>query len=786
MARRKSSGSSAGIGVMIVLGGIIWAVSAAYHFILENSAAIIALLVVAGLVSLIIFGLLRIGKSKPTGSVGANASPDRQVQITGPYLSQGSSRKTANARWISPGAPVRIQDYDITAGLFYLGEALALPDGRTIDQYAINPKLPVSDAQSDVLGQTMSYWPSYASITPGARRAFLAWMGDGRRDSTYNIGYVFLFFYGLEHRQFIEKSEPPARTLIPEVERLLSIYGQNNSFRGYATNFLTHARMAAGLPLDPPRLSAERTFSPELSPAVRIYFGEKLAKSSTLYAEDVLLWLLALPDTYLRTPAIRCFDEFAALWKLRFAAKFPSGFQVNVPTKKIKFTYRAASGAFQVDVPGLHTQYPDIAAVRQSLDKFRTLAQACTDELDGFSRFVGKRPDRKSSIQAALLLPEILQRETSSGILHDVGQRITDLMGARNTATTKLKEVLNAAAFDFPETGKLPQAIGDQIGPVLDRINVAIEPDRRYGGGAAQLEDQVVIFRAEQGGPIDPKKLAYQRMKVQVEVSALAASADGAATVDELQTIIANIKSVQDLTRIEGLRLIAYAITIFKSPPKQSRILRRLADAPEVDRQAIAMAAVSVIGREDQVDPKRVQFLERLNKVLKLPKDKVYTDLHRAAVAPDEPVLVSPESRIPGIPIPKQPQPGIYIDPARLAAVQKQTQAVSQILTQIFADDAGPLKSEAAVSHVVNGSAFDGLDRNHAELVEYLEIKGEIAKQEFDERAKALKLLPAGAIEKINDWAFDHFDEPLLEEGEHIVLSPHLRERLAELRENQS
>jgi TerB N-terminal domain len=184
------------MGVMIVLGGIMWAVSVAYHFILENSAAIIALLVVAGLVSLIIYGLSRIGKSKPTGSIAANASPDLQVQMTGPYLFQGSSRKAANARWISPGSPIRIQDYDITAGLFYLGQTLALPDGRTIDQYAINPKLPVSDAQSDVMGQSMSYWPSYASITPNARRAFLAWMGDGRKDSTYNIGYVFLFFLG--------------------------------------------------------------------------------------------------------------------------------------------------------------------------------------------------------------------------------------------------------------------------------------------------------------------------------------------------------------------------------------------------------------------------------------------------------------------------------------------------------------------------------------------------------------------------------------------------------------
>jgi TerB N-terminal domain/TerB-C domain len=786
MARRKSAGSPAGMGVIILLGGIIWLGSAVYQFVLQYSASIIALLVIAGLVSLIIIGLSRVGKSKPTTSVAADASPELQAQIAGPFLSRGSSRKAANARWMNPGSPIRIQRHDITDGLFYLGEALALPDGRIIDQYVINSRLSVSDVKSDVSGQSMPYWPSYASISSEARGTFLAWMADGRRDPTYNIGYVFLFFYGLEHRQFIDTDEAIAQTLIAEVDRLLSIYGQNGSFRGYATNFLTHAKVGAGLPLDPLRLSAERSFSQELPLAVRIYFGQKLASSNTLYAEDMLLWLLALPDTYLRTPAIRCFDEFAALWKLRFAGKFPSGVKINVPAKKIKCTYRAASGAFQVDVPGQHTQYPDIAAVRQSFDKFEMLAQACTDELDGFSRYVGKHPDKRSSIQAVLLLPEILQHDSSSGTLHDIVERIKELMGARNTAATTLREVLKAAAFDHPEAGKLPRAIGEQIGLVLDRINVAIEPDRRYGGGAAQLEDQVVIFTAEQGGPIDPEKPAYQRMKVQVEVSALAASADGAATVDELQTIIANIKSDQYLTKIEGLRLIAYAITIFKSPPKQSRIMRRLVEASEVDRQAIAMAAVSVIGREDQVDPKRVQFLERLSKVLKLPKEKVYSDLHRRVAAPDEPVVVSPESRVPGIPIPTQPQTRIYIDPARLAVVQKQTQAVSQILTKIFVDDAGPPKLEGVFSHVANESVFGGLDRNHAELVEYLEIRGEIDKQEFEERAKALKLLPAGAIEKINDWAFDHFDEPLLEDGEHIVLSPHLRERLVELRANQS
>src|SRR5665213_164035 len=786
MARRKSGGSSAGLSVVIVLGVIAWIGTSAYRFVVENSVAIIAVLVLTGAISLIVFGLSRLGKRKSVPSVIGTEPLGVKVEITTPYLARVSPRRASNTRWVEPGEPVKIGNLGLSFGLFYLGEALALPDGRTIDQYAINPKLPVSPAQADVTGSSMPYWPSYASITPSARRAFLEWMASGRKDPAYGIGYTFLFFYGLEHRQFIEKNPVVARVLIPEVERLLSIYGQNNSFRGYAANFLIHASLAAGLPLEPPRLSPERSASPDLPLTVRIYLGKILAASNVLFAHDALIWALALPDIYLRTAAIRCFDEFVALWTLRFAEKFPTGFAIKVPAKKIAFTYRACSGAFQVEVPGPHTQYPDIVAGRQSLEALKSLAQACTDELDAYSRLIGRRPERKSSVEAAILLPKILQLDASTSPLRDADQRIAGIMGSGNTATTKLRAILKAAALDFPETGKLPHVVCDQLGQVLDRIDVAIEPDRRYGGGAAQIDDQVVIFRADQGGSIDPKKPSYQRMKIQVEVAALAGAADGSATADDLQSIIANIKAAPDLTRIEGLRLIAYAVTIFKSPAKQERIMRRLAECGETERRAIAMVAVSLITKENHVDPKQVRFLERLNKALRLPKDKIYSDLYRASAAPDEPITISPENRIPGIPIPKQPEPGIYIDAGRLAAVQKETQAVSEILTQIFADDAGVPKTTPGAPPPADVSPFKGLDRSHAELVEFMEMKGEIARPEFEARAKSLKLLPAGAIEKINDWSFDRFEDPLLEEGDHIVLSANLRPRLSELRASES
>ena len=222
--------------------------------------------------------------------------------------------------------------------------------------------------------------------------------------------------------------------------------------------------------------------------------------------------------------------------------------------------------------------------------------------------------------------------------------------------------------------------------------------------------------------------------------------------------------------------------------------MKRLGAVGANEKEAISAAAVSIIGKSENIDPSEVRFLERLNKSLGLSKDKIYTDLHRATVG-DEPVVIAAENRPPGIPIAKPSQSekpakadsaGIYIDQAKLAAIQKQTQEVSAILTQIFVDDAADAITVPPSQPRANGSLFAGLDGGHAELVEYLELKGEITREEFEARAKALKLLPDGAIETINEWSFDHFDEPLLEDGEHVVLAASLRDRLAEMRTSDS
>ncbi|WP_244443254.1 TerB N-terminal domain-containing protein [Bradyrhizobium sp. Ai1a-2] len=806
------------MGLLLVLGAIYAVLSAAYRFVVENLAAVVAVCTVSGLVLLL--GYLS-SKAKrrdeiAAGRLGAQPTPPPLVEprtadperIAPAYR---SGRALAPARWVPPGESVTVQDVTIAAGRFYLGEALYF-EGQEIDGYVINPKLSARTSRPDVAGDSMPYWPSYADVTPAARHAFLDWISTGRRDDSYGIGHVFVFFYGLEHRLFIDRDIASAPDCIAEVERLLARRVDSESFQGYGRRFVDIARCAAGMPLAVPQPSAERSHSPEMDIPVRLHLGRRLAQSSTILSEDALLWVLALPDMYLRTAAVRCFDEFVALWHLRFRSAFPEG--LNVTTSgNIDLWYEAASRAFRVRVDGPHQAYPDVAKATTSSEPLRRLVQECTDELDGFSRLLGRQPEARNSVQASLLLPPDLLSEVGFDALRAFEGRLSEVMGGQSRASTKMGIVLRAADFDLPENGKVSSGLADQLGQVLDCLDIAIEPDRRFGGAVPQPDDQIFLFKAPGGGPVDPERLAYRSMKAQVEVAVLAAAADGDSSSDEMSRVIAGIRDGKDLSAIERARLIAFAVTIFNNPPKLSRVMKRLAERSDAEREAIADAAVAVVGGDQNVRPDEVRFLEKLHKAMGLPKERVYSELHKTVPSADEPVSLSVERREAGVPIPREqpvvapisvdapsplivlapvaapevvaaaPVAGIQIDAARLAKTQRETDAVAELLANIFEEDTTPVPVETPVASAANEASFEGLDGPHTELVELLERKGSIPRAEFDQRARAMKLLADGAIERINDWSFDRFEEPLLEDGDEIIMVPHLRERLAELRE---
>jgi tellurite resistance protein len=410
---------------------------------------------------------------------------------------------------------------------------------------------------------------------------------------------------------------------------------------------------------------------------------------------------------------------------------------------------------------------PDIGAATKPSRKLRDLVDDCTTELNAFSRFLGRQPEARASIAALVLLPSLLRGPALRRSLTD---RMNDLLGNQQSRLVDIRELVGLLDMPLTAAGKISANAQEQIAQVLDELDLAMEPDRRYGGRAPEIDAKVTLFRASGGAPIDPARTVYQATRAMVEVALLAAAADGDISTDEIAVITGAIQARKDLDGHETLRLTAFARSQQHDRPKHRAVLKRLQALPAAERETIARSAVNTAMSDGVVTPAEVKFLEQLYTALSLPVDDVYRSIHRFA----------PTSRASG---PATDTPGMAtIDPTRLERLRAETQAVSRLLSDIFIDE--PASETAPARQVAPApSPYAGLDASHAALLEYLaNAEGSLPREVFDSEARARSLLPDGAIEAINDWAYDYFEEALLDAEDTVNIAAHLQPRLRNMR----
>jgi tellurite resistance protein len=687
------------------------------------------------------------------------------------------------ATWIPAGQSVRVAGFSIDSGLFYVGDSFSGRKGA--ENCLVDPSCKVANAGGDPEGRTLPYWPSYQSISPTARRTYLQWLEGGRNDAAIGIGYVFIFFYGLERRLFVDGAKDEAPALMEEVQRLLALYGSNFSFKSYATKFLDVAGVIGASDIFRPALSPELRNGYEMPLSVRLYLGRKLASREAFDSRDSLLWVLSLPDMNLRTPATRCFDELVELWDIRFAERHPEGVKVNAPKTRLKLEYRAASGGFEckVNVSDDTGPLPDIAAISAPLDSLRGLLNSCTDELASYSRLLGRTPEAKGTIDAAFLLPkELLTSPSVMGTA--VVKRLEHLFGGRGLAAVSFPQLAKALSLHHDSGGKLATGLCNQIGAFLDKLDIGFEPDRRYGARNLDAQSRILLFKARDGAPVDGAAPAFVAARAMVDVAALAAVADGKVDASEFEAIKAEIRAFPGLSGVERGRLMAHASTLLADVPSQKQAMQKLRRISSGARDNVIRSATAAILADGYASPDEVKFLERLFKSLGLPVEEVYSVLHRGSVIVEGPIAVIPEQRASGVPIPPRPaantNSGLRINHARLARIRSETSAVSELLAGIFVEEEPASQPSPAQSDdAPNGkSIFDGLDLAHSTLLSKLLAAGEMDRRRYEETARDLRLLPDGAIETINNWGFERFDEPLIEDDDAILVVEHIRTEL--------
>lgn len=729
--------------------------------------------------------------SPPAKPTTTSSSPVRPV-TTSPTLSSWGvtvslstspsprSRNKDPGRWLPPGETITIKGISIKGGLFYVGGQFPGDSDYDVDNCLVDPTLDVAKSAS---GAQMSYWPSYSTIGPTARRGYLEWLASDRGDPNADIGYVFLYFYGLERRMFVDKAPADAAALVAEVRRLKALRTDNNSFQRYAEAFLHSTEALVGtVPAEPDLTDIDAALS-GLKLPVLMYLGRKLAQQEPLNAFDSLAWLLGAPDVYSKTVLTRCWDEFKMLWAVRFAAKFPKGRKVSAPKTLLKARYQACSGKFVVDIP-LGGDIPDITATSAAMKALRELYNRCTDDLEPYSRLLGRKPQTRGKPESVLLLPKEIQHSIANSPLKAIQEYLSSAFAANEAFVTSAEKMLETFSVAQDEKKTLAAQMA-QIAPAFDAMNVGFEPDKRFASSSFPKDGTIVLFKRTEQQEVNPEKPEYQIAKTLIEVTSLAAAADGGVNPAELAAVKADIQALDGLNPAEKQRLAAYAKLLAEDAPRQQGVLGRLSKLSSAEKSRVANSAIASVLADGHADPAEMKFLEKLYKALGLPADELYSAVHRGAIVIDEPVTVVTEEAPRGRAIPKRPAPaaaepassGIKIDLARLERIKNETSAVSNLLADIFVEET----PAPAAPIVVESSPFEGLDAAHAKLVALFLAQPEYDRGAFEEQARGLQLMPDGAVETINEWAFDTFDEPLLDGEDTIVVAEHLVAKLKEM-----
>ncbi len=708
------------------------------------------------------------GPREEMGKTGPANDAAHQAAI--PLTDHANSVGSHMARWIEPSGTATVAGRDI-GGMVYLAPGQRQSVWGQIRRPFIDPRLPVLAEGADLAGEGMPYWPSYSGIGPQSRATYLDWLASGRSDKRYSVGYVFLYFYGLEHRFFMDRpDEAEKELLITEVERLLGVYGDNRSVKGYLSTFVDTAQATLGYE-DKPEPRLERS-GYELPLSVRVTIGRMSREGSPIGADWLLRWYAAHPDYSLRTPATRAFPEFRALFGQLLDERFPEGIPVPVSKRTLRAQYRAASSEFVSDLEEYIGHVPDISRISRPLNVAKTIVDEATEALDKYSRFLGRNPDGRGTIEAHALLPQRLWPLFQCEEVDDLRRWAAGIIDAGGFVP--VVQVIEQLENAPPE--KITKRRLTDAADAMARLSVGMAPDPRFALRSPKYGEPVVLFRLPEGITVlEEVSNRYKSILVAIAVGSFIAHADDDLAAIEHGELIAMIGDTEDLSETERARLRANLDWIMAVPPDLGLFRRHVKDLPDDISRELGQFALVMAASDGVVSAKEVSALERLFRALGLETDGIYSAIHNLT-SPDEPVTVLPSGdREQGFAIPPCPDHSgtVNLDAERIASVMANTERVSSILGAIFQEDEPEEEMAEATENVDHG--FAGLDARHSAFLGELLVRPRWERDEYETLARQFQLMPAGAVETLNEWSLDHFDDLLLEEGQGFSVNQNIK-----------
>ncbi len=187
---------------------------------------------------------------KQVSSVPAPKAPNTENKKLSEILCN-IPKEIVDLLWFSNGSRKNYRKETNEFNFSFAGHTQRIITTSISEPSAIDINLPLSDLLFSP--PPLGYYPSYERLTPQERTAYLNWLTD--ITVPIDIGYVFIFYYGLERHLFFGNAEDALATIF-----ILRQFHNNSSFLDYSGDAiilyaLIHKKWKILLNLIPEQLS---------------------------------------------------------------------------------------------------------------------------------------------------------------------------------------------------------------------------------------------------------------------------------------------------------------------------------------------------------------------------------------------------------------------------------------------------------------------------------------------------------------------------------------------------
>lgn len=720
-------------------------------------------------------------------------TPSRRIaplaRIATPFAAKGQA---APLTWLGPGTSIEIGGFKLADPCVYASNGTKHPYEWATDPSEIMLQAEVKRPWQPVA--ELGYWPWYSRMSPEQRYGYIGWLASGKLALPPLEGYLFLYYYGLERRLLVDRQD--REWTIREIVRLRRIdeprkgSRDGDSFRRYTTRLLWFEIARSPERFDQKAIDLvcglTETWNAEFV-AVHLAWHAKHARP--LPADLARRVAQQDPRSQQSIVLKRVGQQFNELFDERYREKFGAGFVLKSFSLSRAHTYRPANGGLKE----FACTFTDPIGPPSHSRPLTEIWNACIDDLRGLSKHSDTLSRGQLSADAWEAMPEELRSDIDHPLASTIHRMVADR--SRDGKECLLTTGMLATILNFEQRPKLTIAQSRQLASTVEFTGYALEPDARMTNRSYEWDDLVAVFLRMDDSATDSNR--YRGAACMLELGLSVAEADGKIDDEELRRLTQSIDSAFQLPEHEGRRLEALKALRAKTGVDIAPIGKKIETLlPLIGRQAVGRTLVAIAAADNVVNRSEQTALRKCFRALGLGADFLETTISEILPGIDTCMVTVRRSEgpaSPGEPIPEPKPVGLQLNRAAISAIMAETHEVAKMLAAAMeADSQGDTATSTAVIDAPSSStsmvpnpnmepAVIGVRQpaptavreppgRYAALFHELVARDRWPNAEATDLARRHGVMLSGAVESINEWAFDALGGPLLDHTEESVI----------------